>query len=186
MIMGRWAPPELVAAGMTGDEPAIERLVGEIWAPCFRLAAAVIGDWNLAQDAAQEACIIVFDKIATLRHAEAFDMWLYRIVIRESARARRRSAHNVATLYESGFGADPTVSIDVWRSLGGLPPGLRDVTVLFYFHDLKSEKISKILRVPHATVRTRLARARERLRVLLGDYGNEQPGGNEGGKYYAV
>jgi RNA polymerase sigma-70 factor (ECF subfamily) len=57
----------------------------------------------------------------------------------------------------------------VWRALAGLSPRLREVTVLFYFDDLKTEEIAGILGVPHATVRTRLARARDCLRSVLGD-----------------
>jgi RNA polymerase sigma-70 factor (ECF subfamily) len=60
--------------------------------------------------------------------------------------------------------------VDVWRALATLSPELRDVTVLFYFDDLKSEQIAAILGLAHSTVRTRLARARERLRGLLDDY----------------
>jgi RNA polymerase sigma-70 factor (ECF subfamily) len=60
--------------------------------------------------------------------------------------------------------------MDVWSAVAELPPELRDVTVLFYFDDLKSIDIASILGVAHATVRTRLARARERLRGLLDDY----------------
>lgn len=123
----------------------------------------------LAQDAAQEACVIVHRKIGELRDAGAFDTWLYRIVARESSRVRRR--HADATLsYDKGFVSDTSASLDVWRALAALSPPLREVTVLFYFDDLKSEEIAHVLRVAHATVRTRLARARERLRQVLGDY----------------
>lgn len=184
--MGRWAPPDAIEAAMTGDAAAVERLVGAIWAPCFRLAASVIGDWNAAQDAAQEACIIVSAKIPALRHAAAFDVWLYRIVIREAGRVRRRSSAAEPPVYEYGFGSDPNEAIDVWRALANLPPAFREATVLFYFHDLKSEDIAHILRIPHATVRTRLARARERLRVLLGDDAGERPVRREGANHYAV
>lgn len=165
-----WAAPEVVADALRGDEPSVERLIAAIWPRCFRLAAAVLGDLQSAQDAAQEACVIVHQKVATLRNVEAFDSWVYRIVIRESARVRRRNHASVTEPFTRGFESDDTASLDVWRALGQLSPSLRDVTVLFYFDDLKSEEIAGILGVPHATVRTRLARARERLRDLLDDY----------------
>ncbi len=65
------------------------------------------------------------------------------------------------------------MTVDVWRALAKLSPELRDVTVLFYFDDLRSNEIAGILRIPHPTVRTRLARARERLRGLLDNYVDE-------------
>jgi RNA polymerase sigma-70 factor (ECF subfamily) len=169
--MPRWAPPDIVSAALTGDAAAAEQLVAAVWPGCFRLAATVAGDRSLAQDAAQEACVIVLRKVRGVRSAEAFDAWLYRVVMREAGRVRRR--HAVAggdQLLEQQLGRDETAAVDVWRALATLSPELRDVTVLFYFDDLKSEQIASILGIPHATVRTRLARARDRLRGLLGDY----------------
>ncbi|HLI97644.1 MAG TPA: sigma-70 family RNA polymerase sigma factor [Candidatus Baltobacteraceae bacterium] len=171
--MTRWASPDLVAAAIAGEASAAERLVGAIWPACFRLAASLIGDRALAQDAAQEACVIIHLRVRTVRSAEAFDAWAYRIVARESSRVRQRFHTPEAAAYENGFTADSTASMDVWRALADLSPGLRDVTVLFYFDDLKTEEIADVLCIPHATVRTRLARARERLRSTLGDYAIE-------------
>ena len=171
--MARWAPPEIVSAALTGDEAAAEKLVAAVWPGCFRLALTVLGDRSLAQDAAQEACVVVHRKIRSVRSAGAFDTWLYRVVMRESARVRRRNAVARDAPFERSFGSDDTTAVDIWRALATLSPELREVTVLFYFDDLKSERIGEILGVPHATVRTRLARARERLRGLLEDYRDE-------------
>jgi RNA polymerase sigma-70 factor (ECF subfamily) len=171
--MARWAQPEIVFAALAGNEAAVEELVAAVWPGCFRLAASVIGDRSLAQDAAQEACVIVPRKVRSVRNADAFDTWLYRIVMRESARVRRRREREGQASFARSFGGDDSASIDVWRALAMLSPELRDVTVLFYIDDLKSETIASVLGIPHSTVRTRLARARERLRGLLDDYRDE-------------
>ena len=171
--MTRWASPELVDAAIAGEASAADQLVSAIWPACFRLAASLIGDATLAQDAAQEASVIVHRKVRTLRNAEAFDAWVYRIVARESSRVRRRFGPAGTPAYEHGFNADTSAAVDVWRALKNLPPQLREVTVLFYFDDLKTEEIAHILGIPHATVRTRLRRAREHLRVTLDDYAIE-------------
>lgn len=42
--MGRWAPPESVAAALAGESGAREKLIAEMWPRCFTLAASVIGD----------------------------------------------------------------------------------------------------------------------------------------------
>ncbi len=171
--MGRWAPPETVAAALTGEPAAAEQLVAAVWPACFRLAATVIGDRNLAQDAAQEACALVLRKIRTLRSPAAFDTWLYRIVMREAGRVRRRNASRDEHRAELSGQYDGTATIDVWRALDTLSPELRDVVILFYFDDLKTEEIAAVLGVAHPTIRTRLGRARDRLRVQLRDYGDE-------------
>jgi len=168
--MRPWAPRELVSTALTGDETDAERLIAAVWPGCFRLAATIIGDRNLAQDAAQEACVIVHRKIRSLRNAAAFDAWLYRIVMRESSRVRRQHKITQQPMYERSFESDGTTAMDIWRAVGALSLELRDVIVLFYFDDLKTGEIAAILRIPHPTVRTRLARAREHLRGLLDDY----------------
>ncbi len=168
--MARWASAELVSAALTGDEAAAERLVAVVWSRCFRLSATVVGDLSLAQDVAQEVCVIVLRKIRTLRKPEAFDAWLYRIVMRESTRARRKHGDPSQLLHEQSPDLFDTAALDVWRALATLPNDLRDVTVLFYFDGLTSAEISDVLGLAHATVRTRLSRARERLRDRLADY----------------
>lgn len=173
--MTRWASPGLISAAIAGEASAADGLVNAIWPACYRLAASLIGDCALAQDAAQDACVIVHRKIGSVRNADAFDAWVYRIVARESSRVRRRFRSPQTQPYENGFTPDSTASMDVWRALAELSPPLREVTVLFYFDDLKTEEIAHILGIPHATVRTRLARARERLRATLGDYAIEPP-----------
>jgi RNA polymerase sigma-70 factor, ECF subfamily len=167
--MGRWAPPEVIASALTGNETAVDELISAIWPACFRLATMVTGDRGLAEDAAQETCVTVYRKIRSLRRVDAFDGWLYRIVMRESALVRRRSG-KVAEERDQVATVDETIALDVWRALGELSAELREVTVLFYFHDLTGEEIAAALRVSHGAVRMRLSRARERLRALLGDY----------------
>lgn len=133
----------------------------------------MIGDWSLAQDAAQEVCVVVHRKVRSVRNVAAFDAWLYRITLRESARLRRRYIAADRPLYKDCFEDDNATTLDVWRALADLSPDLRDVTVLFYFDDLKSDEIAAILGIAHATVRTRLVRARKRLRGILNNYGDE-------------
>ena len=183
--MGRWAPAEAVASASAGNVLAVEDLLVAIWPACFRLAIMVTGDRGLAEDAAQEACVIVYRKIRRLRRVDAFDAWLYRIVMHESANARRRSGH-VAEQVDQPTMTDGTMSVDVWRALGELPAELRAVTVLFYFHDLTGGEIAAALRVSHGAVRVRLTRAREALRALLGDYGFEQQRVQLKVQHYAV
>jgi RNA polymerase sigma-70 factor (ECF subfamily) len=171
--MARWAPPDTIAGAMRGDADALERLIAVVWPQCFRLAASVLGDRNLAQDAAQESCVIIYRKIRGVLDAGAFDAWLYRVVMRESARVRRRLVKLIEAPLIVPTDTDTTSAVDIWRALGNLPPELRDVVVLFYFDDLKSVDIAAILGIAHATVRTRLARARAQLRRLLDDDGDE-------------
>jgi RNA polymerase sigma-70 factor (ECF subfamily) len=167
--MAYWAPPETIAAAQSGKENASKSLVTAIWPGCYRLAATVVGE-ALAQDVAQEACAIVHRRIRGLRDLGAFDSWVYRIVMREAERVRRRNPPSFELPERASIPDDGTAAIDVWRALCELPPEQRDVVVLFYFDDLSTEEIAKILGVAPVTARTRLSRARERLRGILDSY----------------
>ena len=167
--MEPWAPIELVRRAIARDERAVDELLTRIWPRAYRLATTVTGSVALGEDATQEACVVVHRKIAGLRAAEAFDTWLYRVIMREASRARRHQSRFYEDL-PCPIPCDDTASLDVWRALGTLPVDLRDVTVLFYFGALKTAEIADVLRIREPTVRTRLTRARERLRNDLREY----------------
>jgi RNA polymerase sigma-70 factor (ECF subfamily) len=134
------------------------------------VAFCVLGEAALAEDAAQEACIALYRGITSLRDPGAFNAWLYRIVVRESARARRRRARAEAVA-EAAASSEPSgVDLDIQRALASLSPALREVTVLYYFEDLASREIAAILGVPDGTVRVRLMMARRKLRATLTGY----------------
>jgi RNA polymerase sigma-70 factor (ECF subfamily) len=143
----------------------------------------ILGDRTLAQDAAQEACVIVHRKIRSLRDPEAFDAWVYRIVLREAQRVRRRHPDVAFEPLDGVVTDDAVTGVDVWAALQKLTHDLREAVVLFYFDDLKSEEIARALGVPHGTVRNRLMRARQQLRGLLDDYAADAPSAGEVNQY---
>jgi RNA polymerase sigma-70 factor, ECF subfamily len=57
--------------------------------------------------------------------------------------------------------------IDVWNALKVLDYDMRTVIILYYFEDISSKDISKILEVPEGTVKSRLSRAKEKLGKIL-------------------
>lgn len=164
-------PIELIQAARDGGPAPLERLLEVVWPDAYRLAYAILGEPQSAQDAAQEACIIVYRTIASLRNVAAFRVWLYRIVVREAAEIKRRRplAEQAVEMGPEQHQADPGTAIDVWRALSFLPQHLRDVVVLRYFEDLPSREIASILRSTDAVVRFRLTIAKRRLRPLLAD-----------------
>lgn len=162
-------PTELVEAAREGDSAVIERLVATIWPDAYRLARAILGEGQGADDAAQEACIILYRTIASLRSADAFRVWFYRIVVREASAIKRQRTRVEPINQAQSYVSDQATSIDIWRALSMLPQHLRDVVVLRYFEDLSSRQIASVLRIPDGTVRFRLMIARQRLQRILGD-----------------
>ncbi|HET9028812.1 MAG TPA: RNA polymerase sigma factor [Candidatus Aquilonibacter sp.] len=179
-------PLDLVERARTGQPDDIEDLLRAIWPDAYRLARAILGDDQSAADAAQEACIILYRTIASLRDANAFRAWFYRIVVREASDLKRRRSRTEPALQSASHDVDYNTSIDVWRALASLPLHLREVVVLRYFEDLSSREIAAALRIPDGTVRFRLMIARQRLRPLLGVDSDHFAPTTDGGQLHAI
>lgn len=153
-------PLELIEAARTGEGGCVERLIEEIWPHAFRIALSIVGDKTLAEDAAQESCVIVFRAIASLKSAAAFKVWLYRIVSREALRLavapRDILAHPRAE-------TDPALRLDVIRALHRLERKQRAVIVLHYYVGMNSTEIARVLGISSPAVRFRLMCARSML-----------------------
>jgi RNA polymerase sigma-70 factor, ECF subfamily len=162
-------PPELVEAAIRGGAPEIDALIQAVWPDAYRLAYAILAERQSAEDVAQEACVVIYRTIASLRSAAAFRVWFYRIVVRRAAEMKKRRDRIEPILAEDDHDEDRSTTLDIWRALDALPPQLRNVVILHYFEDLSSREIASILRVPDGTVRFRLMTAKRRLRPLLDD-----------------
>ena len=121
-----------------------------------------------AEDLAQEAFVAALRALPRLRH-EALGGYLLGIVRRLSAvEARRRrlpvaSPDDLAARIDGGL-ADERVA----AAVRGLPAELEQVVTLHYGQDRSYEETAALLGVPRATVQSRLRRALERLRRVLG------------------
>ncbi len=161
-------PPDLVDAARGGERGAIEKLLEALWPHAYRIARSIVQDDALAEDAAQEACAILYRRIAGLCSNEAFRAWAYRIVVREAVRAAKRAAASaVPRMPARTAETDVETRIDVLHALNALAPDLRAVVVLHYYAELSSGEIGAFLGIPSPTIRFRLARARQQLKQIL-------------------
>ena len=146
----------------------------------YACAYAVLGDFRLAEDAAQEAFIAAWQKLDQLRQPEAFPGWFRRIVLTECNRLTRGKRLR-ATPLDDGISvpsadADPQTFIErdeligvVSAAINELPENERMVVVLFYVEECSQSDISAFLEVPTTTVAKRLYSARIRLKGMMTD-----------------
>jgi RNA polymerase sigma-70 factor, ECF subfamily len=164
---------DLIEAARLGEPGAGDRLMAEAWPHAYRIARSILRDADLAQDAAQEACAIVYRSVTGLRSAFAFRVWFYRIVLREAMRLDRKRALLAMFAWEPAAHEDLTESIvrlDVVRALGQLSRAQRAAVVLHFYAGMNSREIASVLRIPDSTVRFHLVNAKRRLETLLGDH----------------
>jgi RNA polymerase sigma-70 factor (ECF subfamily) len=142
-----------------------------------------------ADDLASAAFAVAFERRAEFRDAVGSARpWLFGIatnLLRNEWRAQQRALAALARVEAAG--GDPTGttgdaeaggSVVLARVLGELDPGQRDVLLLYAWEGFSYEEIATALGVPIGTVRSRLARARDRLRAALAV--GERPGSPTG------
>jgi RNA polymerase sigma-70 factor, ECF subfamily len=95
---------------------------------------------------------------------------LYRLYLNDAARARRQQEITVADVPETPtLDTDPGLQLDVQRALARLSVEHRAVLVLVALEQLSYKEVATVLGIPLGTVMSRLARAREQLRLSLGE-----------------
>lgn len=166
----------LVRQAQGGDEDAeaaFGDLIERFWDSSVRWAYFTLGDFDLAQDAAQEAFIAAYRHMGDLQEPRAFPSWLRRIVLSQAGRLLRRQQGTTA-LDDDALASpdDPARELDealltrnVREAVRDLPAHERSVTELFYLDGYSQQEIADTLELPLTTVKKRLQYARERLKT---------------------
>lgn len=166
---------KLVAEAQRGDLAAFNQLVCRFQDSAAAYAFSVLGDFQLAEDAAQDAFLEVFRCLPALREPLAFPGWLRRVVFKQCDRMTRPKQVGTVSL-EAVFDephphSDPQTLLEagetarqVREAIADLPEGERSVTLLFYFGQHSHAEIAAFLDVPVSTVKKRLFTARRRLK----------------------
>lgn len=183
----------LVRGAGTGDRQAMERLLMQAQAVAFRFSLLVCGKPDDAEDVMQDALLKTYRYVSRIERPEAFRAWLFRTVRNACLIKRRRRVdepHHVESLdsrpERSGREAAPIdvadrakgpddAAINAWlgrrlrQALTSLGPVDRMVVLLREIEGLSTREVAQVTRMSEANVKTRLHRARARLRALLGD-----------------
>ncbi len=158
-----------IAALQTGDIRGLAALVNLHQLKALRVAYGILGSRSAAEDAVADAFIKVFEKIHTFDGSRPFEPWLYRLVVNTAIdhgrQARRESAF--AEVMDEANIVDFDLRLEVAAAIQALSPKERAVIVLRYYLDFDEKAISEILQTPVGTTKSRLHRARERLRQEL-------------------
>ncbi len=164
----------VVRAAQRGEADAFGELVRRFQDIACASAYALLGDYHLAQDAAQEAFLQAYVDLPTLRDPAAFPGWFRRIVFKHGDRLVRGKRIALVGLDDASamLCADPEPSSAsetrelrqlVRAEIGRLPEHERVVVALFYLGAHTQTEISGFLDIPLSTVKKRLHDARKRL-----------------------
>lgn len=155
----------------SGDKEAFLSLVDENRLNIYKVARGILNNMEDIEDAIQNTIIKSFQNINTLKNDDFFRTWIIRILINECNEIIRKNKKNIKREMEIGNDNynDYYEDLDITKAINELNDELRITTVLFYFEDMSTRDISRILDVPEGTVRSRLTRARVKLREVIGE-----------------
>ncbi len=179
-------PDPDVQAARSGDRAAFERLVARFQTDVFNLCLRFTGDFDTADDAAQETFIATLRAISKFRGGN-FSSWLFRIATNKCRDQYRASTRRRQVPLDDGVepppdrfvgvgSPDPTpeqyLELQALHSViqdgfQSLPPQQREALVLRDVNGLPYEEIANILSVELGTVKSRIARSRARMRDYL-------------------
>ncbi|HEX4613627.1 MAG TPA: sigma-70 family RNA polymerase sigma factor [Urbifossiella sp.] len=161
---------DLVRATLSGDRRAFGELVRRYQTGACAAARAVVRDRHAAEDAAQEAFLTAFARLADLRDPAAFGGWLLRIARQKAARIgeKVRAAVPVPDTAADAPGPDDRGHA-LLAAVMALPEAEAQVVVLHYFDDHPVPVVAAMLGRPVGTVTKQLSRAYARLRVTLAE-----------------
>ncbi len=168
------------------DRHAFTTLVRRHQAPLRAFAMRLCaGDAARADDTAQEAFLLAYRHLASWRREGALRSWLlklcYRAFLTEQRRAHRRhetleeqaDAPGVADARAGAGPPDAAARRDVLRAMAQLKPEERAALALCFQEGLTHDEAAAVLELPLGTLKSHVARGKERLRALLSGYDSE-------------
>lgn len=162
----------LVRRAQAGDCDAFRRLVEPFLPAALGSAAVITRSSPDGADAVQDALLLAWRSLPSLRDPDAFGAWFRRLVVRSAVRvASRRGRFVVLDALAEGIAAPPgelDLELDRRRVRGALDrldANDRAILTMRYLWDLSGRETAASLGVPEGTVRSRLHNALRRLRA---------------------
>jgi RNA polymerase sigma-70 factor (ECF subfamily) len=180
----------LVARCQKGDKQAFELLIKKYQRRIFHLIYRITQDPAVVESLAQDVFLKAYRSISSFRGSSRFYTWLYRIAVNTSLSYIKKESVGENREKRVDYDLDTSnLAVDSMKiedpeellmrkeffrhlvgSLRRLPEELRTAVILREFTGLNYEEIAEVMEIPLGTVRSRIFRARSRLREMLEPY----------------
>jgi len=166
----------LILQYRAGNTEVLSRLVKRHHKRFCEKAYWITKDKEMAKDVAQESWIIIINKLHTLEHPDSFRSWALRIIYTKAIDAvkhrnkeskRVASAGTVAPDTQSSTDESNLIQQALLKAIQKLPKEKQDIIRLFYRDEYSITEISAFLKIPVGTVKSRLFKAREKLKSII-------------------
>ena len=172
----------LINQYISGNTNVLPVLVKRYHQEFCKKAFWVTKNKELAKDIAQESWLAIIDKIHTLKNTNSFRSWALRIVytkaidaIKQANKANNR-LKSIVSNQDEEVEEDPKTKIKkaLRHAINKLPKQKQDIIRLFYVEEYSITEISSFLNIPIGTVKSRLFKAREKLKSILKELNYEK------------
>ncbi len=172
---------EIIVRMQQGDEDAFSRLFRMYSGRVLRMAYLISGNYADSEDIVQETFVKCFTYRARLKDPNKFEPWLYQIMTRTAWRVagksrREQPSEEIGRIQDEMAGefSSPLENVlsseereRLWRAVESLEIRQRTAVVLYYYNQMSTREIAKVMGCLEGTVKSRLFTARRNLRKLL-------------------
>ena len=155
----------------TQDRDSPEAVIRRYSDMVYRLAFARTGNRSDAEDLYQEVFLRYLTRAPAFTSEEHRKAWLLRVAVNCANRFHTAPWRKRTEPLSEALSVPAPEGEDLWEELRRLPEKDRTVLHLYYYEDMTTEEIAKLLDRNPATVRSQLLRAREKLKKLLVEEG---------------
>lgn len=164
---------ELIKQAQKGDKEAFTQLIYEIRQDLYKIARCRLSCEDDIEDAVQETMIETFKNIKKLKKQEAYKKWIIKILVNKcnyiykKNKNRNISFENLELEKRYSFNENynELEEIDFYLILKDLNYDERIALTLFYLEDYSIKEISKLLKTNENTIKTRLKRGKEKIKI---------------------
>ena len=166
---------KIIREAQTGHSKAFATVYSFYANDLYRFALWYTGKSADAEDAVQEAILIAFKNIATLRKPSSFKSWMFKILANVCKTKLTNPADRLCTvpmheIQETDADisvTDFTVSAELKAALDSLTPDEKQIVLLSVIGRYKSSEIAEMMDMKSGSVRSKLSRSLEKMREIL-------------------
>ncbi|MEO0014956.1 MAG: hypothetical protein RLZZ535_3345, partial [Cyanobacteriota bacterium] len=170
----------LVKQAQAGDQHAYNQIIQQFQNLAVGYAYSILGNLQLAEDAAQEAFVEAYLNLSKLQKPQAFSGWLKKIVFKQCDRLTRGKRLTTICLTQTkelvSLTSSPTkiaeereLKHQIQQVLQSLSAKDRQIITLFYFAERSHKEIASFLELPVSTIKNRLHSSRQKLKLKMLD-----------------
>lgn len=160
---------KLVKKSKKGNKLAFSTLIKMYEVDLYRVAIAITKNEDDALDCIQETILKSYTNIQNLKNNEYFKTWLIKILINQCNALinKNKKILELQNIQTQNLYKDENEYLEIKETVDKLDKELKILVTLYYYQDMSIKDISQSLNIPKGTIKSRLSRARNKLKEML-------------------